>query len=83
MNIIIGLVALAIGAFLTMKSEWFLNNFGSIAWFEDKFGSSGGSRLGYKLIGFIFLFLGVIFITGGGNNFMSWLLSPLLKHNQF
>ncbi len=81
MNIALGLVMLGIGALLAVKTEWFLNNFGSINWFEDKFGSSGGSRLGYKLIGFVFLFLGIIFITGSGNNFMSWLLGPLLKYN--
>lgn len=81
MNIALGLVMLGIGALLAVKTEWFLNNFGNINWFEDKFGSSGGSRLGYKLIGFVFLFLGIIFITGSGNNFMSWLLGPLLKYN--
>jgi len=82
MNIIIGLIMLVIGSFLTIKSEWFLNNFGSMDWFEDKLGSSGGSRLGYKLIGFAFLFLGIVFITGGGGIFMGWLLSPLLRYNQ-
>lgn len=81
MQIVLGLVILAIGALLTIKTEWFLNNFGSITWFEDKFGSSGGSRLGYKLIGFIFLFLGIIFITGSGNSFMGWLLGPLMRYN--
>ena len=81
MNIIIGLIMLTIGAFLTIKTEWFLNNFGSIDWFEDKLGSSGGSRLGYKLIGFVFLFLGIIFITGSGESFMGWFLSPLLRYN--
>ena len=82
MNIVIGLIMLAIGASLTIKTEWFLNSFGSMNWFEDKFGSSGGSRFGYKLIGFIFLFLGIIFITGSGNSFMAWLLEPLLRYNQ-
>ena len=81
MHIIIGLIMLAIGAFLTIKTELFLNTFGRITWFEDQFGSSGGSRLGYKLIGFIFLFLGIIFITGSGSGFMSWLLSPLTRYN--
>ena len=81
MQIIIGLVLLVIGTLLTIKSEWFLNNFGSITWFESQFGSSGGSRLGYKLIGFVFLFLGIIFITGSGNSFMGWLLSPLMRYN--
>ncbi len=82
MNTILGLVMLAMGSFLVIKTDWFMNNFGRMSWFEDKLGSSGGSRLGYKIIGFIALFLGIIFITGSGESFMTWLLSPLLKYNQ-
>ncbi len=77
----IGALILAAGAFLTIKTEWMLENFGRIAWFEAKFGSEGGSRLGYKLIGIILVFIGIIVFTGSGNAFMSWLLSPLLRHS--
>ncbi|MBN2854366.1 hypothetical protein JXK06_02415 [Patescibacteria group bacterium] len=81
MHIVFGIILLAIGALLTIKTEWFLNNFGRITWFEGQFGSSGGSRLGYKLIGFVFLFLGIIFITGSGGSFVNWFLGPLIKYN--
>lgn len=81
MHLFISLLSLAVGSVLVIKTDWFLNNFGKIAWFEDKLGTSGGSRLGYKLLGLIFLFLGIIFITGGGESFLSWLLSPLLRYN--
>ncbi len=80
MFIFTGLLMLAGGAFLIIKTEWFLNNFGRISWFEEKFGSEGGSRLGYKFIGIILLIIGIITITGSGNAFMAWLLSPLLKY---
>lgn len=78
---IVGLALLAAGVLLIIKTEWFLNNFGRIEFFEDKLGSSGGSRLGYKLVGAIFIFLGVIFVTGLGGSFMAWILSPLLRYN--
>lgn len=81
MHVILGIVMMAIGTLLTIKTEWFLNNFGAMKWFEDQFGSSGGSRLGYKLIGFAFLFIGIIFVTGSGSSFLGWLLGPLLKYN--
>ncbi len=81
MNIILGIIIFAIGILLVLKTEWFQNNFGRIVWFEKQFGTSGGSRLGYKMIGIIILFIGIIFLTGGGEGFMGWILSPLLRYN--
>ncbi len=77
-----GILMLAAGIFLVIKTEWFLNNFGSIAWFDANLGSEGGSRLGYKLVGIVLIFLGVIMATGSGDNFMAWLLAPLMKYNR-
>lgn len=81
MHIVLGLVLIAVGTIMVIKTEWFLNNFGRMSWFEDKFGYSGGSRLGYKLIAVVFIFLGIIFFTGSGTSFMGWFLSPLLRYN--
>jgi hypothetical protein len=44
---ILGVLVIAIGVFLVLKTEWFMSNFGRITWFENKLGSEGGSRLGY------------------------------------
>lgn len=81
MNIIIGILILLAGVLLVVKSEWFLNNFGRIAWAEKFFGTSGGTRLGYKMLGVLFVLIGIIFITGSGSSFMSWLVGPLVKFN--
>jgi hypothetical protein len=81
MSIIMGILITAGGALLVVQHEWFLNNFGRIAWFEEKFGTEGGSRFGYKLIGILFLIVGIITMTGSGPVFMRWILSPLLKYN--
>ena len=81
MKIIGGILILLAGVLLVVKSDWFLNNFGRIVWFEKILGTSGGTRLGYKLLGVIFIILGVIFITGSGDGFMSWFLGPILKYN--
>lgn len=62
--IILGLLIIAVGALLAIKTDWFLQNFGRISWFEDKFGSEGGSRLGYKLVGFVAIFIGIILKIG-------------------
>ncbi len=81
MSIFLGLLILAAGVFLVVSTEWFLSNFGRIAWFEDKLGTEGGSRLGYKLVGIAFIIIGIIVMTGSGNEFGQWALSPLLKYS--
>jgi hypothetical protein len=82
MQIFTGLVILAVGSMLVIKSNWFLTNFGRMKWFEEKLGSDGGSRLGYKLIGVILIFIGLIMATGSGDEFFSWILAPLNRTSQ-
>ena len=81
MQIILGILITAGGAIFIAKTEWFLENFGRIGWFEEKLGSEGGSRLGYKIIGILLLFIGIIMMTGSGDAFFSWVLSPLTKYS--
>jgi len=81
-QIILGLAIATGGAMMVIKTEWLINNFGRIAWFEEKLGSSGGSRLGYKLLGIAALTLGIIVMTGSGPAFMRWLVSPLVNAGQ-
>ena len=63
MYIILGIIAIAVGFVLVWKSEWFQANVGSIQWAEEKFGTSGGSRLMYKLIGMAVIFIGFLMVT--------------------
>lgn len=80
-QIILGAIMIAAGAGAVIKTEWIINNFGRMAWFEEKLGSEGGSRLGYKLIGIVVLTIGIIVMTGSGDSFMRWLLSPIIKYS--
>lgn len=70
------------GALITIKSEKMLEFFGRIAFFEDKLGSSGGSRLGYKLVGVLIFFLGILTMTGLIGGFLEFVLSPLLRFSR-
>lgn len=81
MNILLGILGIAIGVLVVLKSESMLNAFGRIAFFEQHLGTEGGSRLGYKLIGLILIFLGIMIMTNMIGGFMGWVLSPLLKYN--
>lgn len=77
---ILGTIIMAIGITIVIKAEWMLNNFGRIAFFEDKLGAEGGSRLGYKLVGMIFFFIGLLIMTNMIGGFLTWMLSPLTKY---
>ena len=63
MRILIGFIVAAAGFVLVWKSEWFHQNFGTIDWAEAKFGSMGGSRFLYKMIGLLAIFIGFLAIT--------------------
>jgi hypothetical protein len=56
MRYFLGLIMVGIGVLLIIKTEWFVQNFGSNAWAEEHLGTSGGTRLMYKLIGIVFIF---------------------------
>ena len=82
MHIILGAIITVIGFLIISKSEWFLNNFGRINFFEKHMGTEGGTRLGYKLIGLFVVFIGILVITNMIGGFLEWALSPLTKYNK-
>jgi len=63
MRIIIGLILMGVGFLIVWKSEWLLQNFGRLSMFEGKFAMWGGTRMGYKLSGVVFLFVGILAVT--------------------
>ena len=64
MKIFLGIVLVAVGVAVVLKTEWLIENFGTNAWAETNLGTSGGSRMLYKLIGLAFVFIGFMMITG-------------------
>ena len=80
MHYLIGLGIALIGIALVIKSQWFFENFGTISWAEEHLGSSGGSRLLYKLIGLAFIFIGFLIITNLFSDFLAGTVGRLLIH---
>lgn len=78
MKIFLGFLVAAGGALLVIKTEWFLQNFGTIDWAEQKLGTNGGSRLAYKLIGIIAIFFGFLLISGMFNGFLTGTVGKVL-----
>lgn len=79
MNIIIGLALAIVGALISIKSEAMMNMFGRVNFFEKYLGTEGGSRLGYKLLGVLIFFIGMMVMTNLFGSFMYWMLSPLIN----
>lgn len=77
MRYFIGIVLVLIGVALVLKTEWFIQNFGSNAWAEEKFGTAGGGRLLYKLIGIAFIFFGFLAITNMIDGFLMGTLGKI------
>ena len=77
MKYIIYLGAIAMGIILVIKTEWFIQNFGSIAWAEQHLGTEGGSRLAYKLMGIILIAGALMVATGVMQNIFLALFAPM------
>ena len=58
------LLGVVLGAFMVIKTEWLVSSFGRSAWAEQHLGTSGGTRLMYKLIGIAFIFISMLGLTG-------------------
>jgi len=80
MHIFVGLIIFIVGALIAIKSSKILDMFGRIGFFEKYLGTEGGSRLGYKLVGILFAFIGMLIMTNMISGFLEWVLAPLLKH---
>ena len=64
LKIIIGLLVVVCGFMMSLKSMWFLRQFGRIRWAEDKFPFEGGTRFFYKIFGIVIVFIGLFIISG-------------------
>ena len=78
MRYFVGIFLVAAGIVLVLKTEWFIQNFGSSAWAEEHLGTSGGTRLMYKLIGIIAIFFGFLAITNLYQQFLVGTVGKIL-----
>jgi len=70
---------MALGVYMVLKTEKILKNWGRSSFFERNLGTEGGSRLGYKLLGLLLIFLGLVIMLGMSSNFLQFILSPLIR----
>lgn len=70
MNFIFGLLGVSVGALIVLKAEWIIQNFGSYGWADEHLGTSGGSRLFYKLIGLAIILFSFLSMAGLMDNIL-------------
>lgn len=61
---IVALLAILFGTLIIIKTEWIVENFGSSGWAEEHMGTSGGTRMLYKLVGLAIIVLALMGATG-------------------
>lgn len=64
LRILGGLALAGIGFLFVWKTEWLMQNIGTIEWAEEKLATSGGTRTFYKLLGIIIIFVGLMMMSG-------------------
>lgn len=78
MQVVVGLIMIALGFSMVYYANWTYNNLGAVAFFEKYLGA-GGTRLGYKLIGMLILFLGALSTFDLIDVFLFWVFAPVIK----
>ncbi len=78
-QIIIGVLILAVGVFFVIKTEIILDFFGSVDWAERHL---GGTRLFYKLLGILFIVLGLIVATNMWNSLLNATIGSIFPSGQ-
>jgi len=78
-RILIGLILVAMGALMVIKTNKFQDFFGEMAW-TYKYLGAGGTRLMYKFIGLILCFVGFMVMTNLWNAFLNATLGSWLIH---
>ncbi len=64
MKFIVGILGIAFGILMSLKSEWFLYNVGRISAIEKYLGTFGGSRLFYQLLGVLIIAISTLYMLG-------------------
>lgn len=72
-HIILGIIFLIVGTFLTLKHDWIFREFGRTEFAEKHLSYEGGSRLFYRLVGIVIIILGFLIIGGIHFAILNWI----------
>ena len=75
----IGLLVIAAGALLVIKTQWIYDFTGPIDWAEQHLGTEGGTRLFIKLIGVLMILGSFLAVTGILGNWVVSIFGGFVK----
>ncbi len=78
-RIIVFIIGTALGVAMNLKTGAFLNFTGKIEWAERHLGMEGGTRLFYKLLGLIVIFISWMYAFNWMNDLLQFLLGGLFR----
>lgn len=78
-RIVVFIIGTALGLMMNLKTESFLRFTGKIAWAEKYLGIEGGTRLFYKLLGLLIIFLSWMYAFNWFNALLEFLLGGLFQ----
>ncbi|MDP2736754.1 MAG: hypothetical protein Q8O59_03180 [bacterium] len=64
MRFLLGMIIIAGGFVLVWQANWIVTTFGHVPWAEKYLGSEGGSRLFWKLMGILVIFIAMLYMFG-------------------
>ncbi len=79
MKYILGILGLIAGFLLIWKSNWIVQNFGTVDWAEQHLGTYGGTRTFWKLIGLAIIAISLLGMAGSLGGILLDVLGPLFK----
>lgn len=78
-RIIVFIIGTALGVAMNLKTAAFLNFTGKVEWAERHLGIEGGTRLFYKLLGLLVIFLSWMYAFNWMNGLLEFLLGGLFR----
>lgn len=82
MQIVVGLLVVAIATTVVLKNEWIVQNFGYMGWAERALGVFGGTRLVIKLLGILAIFFGFLYMTNQLDGFLDFAFGWLIPETK-
>ena len=67
---------MVLGVLMTIKADWFLQNFGKSSWAEEHLGGDG-TRTMYKILGVLVFFGSIMAMTGTLGNILMGIFGSL------
>lgn len=78
-RIIVFIIGTGLGLAMNLKTESFLRFTGPVSWAEKHLGIEGGTRLFYKLLGLLIIFLSWMYAFNWFNALLEFLLGGLFR----